>query len=378
MRILYITQMYPSEKLPQYCAFLHLQVKALIANDVEVQVVIPSVVEETHECIFDGVSVLYLQYRDFSRSCLYGLVTAKLIKELNKNLKVSDYDVIYAIHAPANILEFSRVVARRNHKPLLVHYRGYNIFNEYEEEKKALFSNPERVKEKVVKQSDLSIGVSQKTVDIIKRRFPNAPTEVIYNGVDLEVFATANEDTSDGVVKLLCVANLIPIKGHKLLLNAYSRICDKYPQLKLQLDIVGRGFLEEELKQYVAENNIKNVYFSGYVSHRDVAEYMKKTTIFVLPSVYESFGNVCLESMACGKPVVIFEGQGVDEIIEDGYSGMIAEKGNAEDLELKIEKLLLDKDLRAYIAKNAQEVAKQYTWDRSAKCIIESINKVKK
>lgn len=378
MRILYITQMYPSEKLPQYCPFLHMQVKALIANGVEVQVVIPSVVEETHACVFDDVPVLYLQYRDFSRSCLYGFVTAKLIKELKKHLKASNYDVIYAIHAPANILEFSRVVAKRNNKPLFVHYRGYNIFKEYEEEKKALFSNPERVKEKVVKQSDLSIGVSKKTVDIIKQRFQNAPTEVIYNGVDLEVFATVNEDAPDEVIKLLCVANLIPIKGHKLLLDAYSRICDKYPQLKLQLDIVGRGFLEEELKQYVVENNIKNVCFSGYVAHKDVAEYMKRTTIFVLPSVYESFGNVCLEAMACGKPVVIFEGQGIDEIIEDGYTGMIAKKGNAEDLELKIEKLLLDNDLRAFIAKNAREIAQQYTWDRSAKCIIESINKVKK
>ena len=68
----------------------------------------------------------------------------------------------------------------------------------------------------------------------------------------------------------------------------------------------------------------------------------------------------------------------IDELIQDGYSGMIAPKGDVNELEAKIEQLVLDKDLRLNIAHNANQIARQYTWDYSAKCIIKAVNKVLK
>lgn len=376
MKLLYITQMYPSEELPQYCVFLHLQVKALIRNGVGITVVIPTTEKESCQTQYDGVSVIYLHYKDYSRTALYPLVCRELKKELGRFEDVSRFDAVYAIHAPANILDFARSAAQSARKPLIVHYRGYNIFEEYHKEPKAFLSDPEKVREKVVKASALSIGVSHKTVEIITKRFPDAPVAVVYNGVDAQLFSSdASVEKHDGI-RLVCVANLIPIKGHKYLFDAVKQILQKHEDLLLTTDIVGRGSYENELKSYVEENKIPGVTFHGYVGHEKVARFVQSSDIFVLPSVYESFGNVCLEAMACQKPVVIFEGQGIDELIEDGVSGMIAKKADTSDLADKIERLIDDPALRDSIAENARKTAKEYTWDASAKSIIKALEGV--
>ena len=374
MRLLYVTQMYPSEELPQYCIFIHLQVKALIANGVDITVVIPCTEKQSQSAKYDDVDVIYLNYRDYSRSILYGLVSHQLKNELIRFVDVSDYDIVYAVHAPANIMNFARALSSQYHKPLVGHYRGFNVFEEYKPEEKVLFSNPKRMKERVVKSSALSIGVSRKIVNVITDRFPDAPVAVVYNGVDKSVFSESHEkNINENEFRLLCVANLIPIKGHKYLLDAVKALSEKHPYLKIDLDIVGRGFLEDELKQYVVDNSISNVHFHGYVKHEDVAEFMRKTDIFVLPSVYEAMANVCFEAMACHKPIVIFEGQGTDELIEDGISGMIAKKGDSKDLAAKIEELISNRVLRHTVAENGYRVVQRLTWDASAKSVIEVI-----
>lgn len=375
MKLLYITQMYPSKELPQYCVFLHLQVKALIKNGVEIVVVIPTA-EAASRTVYDGVEVVYLHFKDVNRSALYGLTSSRLYKSLRDAVDLTDFDAVYAIHAQANILHFARTVARRIGKPLAVHYRGYNIFQEYTPEPKVFLSNNEKVKEKVVKASAVSIGVSKKVVEIITDRFPEAPVAVVYNGVDKSVFSDGEPSEAHDDIRILCVANLIPIKGHRFLFNAVKAIREKNPDLKLSVDVVGRGPLENELKEYVREHHISDVRFHGYVPHESVSDFMRETDIFTLPSVYEAFGNVCLESMACKKPIVIFEGQGIDELIEDGVSGMIAEKGNQTDYTEKLEKLVKDKELRRRIAKNGFSVAQQYTWDQSAKDIIRVFGRI--
>lgn len=373
MRILYITQMYPSKELPQYCIFLHQQVKALINNGVEITILVPTTKKQKTEEVFDGVKIFYLGYNDFSRTILYPLVRKQLMRECREVVNVAEYDLIYAIHSPANILDFTSFLAKTFKKPLVVHYRGYNIFDEYEKQKKVLFSNVQKVQENVVKNSTLSIGVSKKTTQIIKKRFPLAPVATVYNGVDANLFVEEPCDGETEDIKLLCVANLIPIKGHKFLFDAVKQLQIKYPQKNINLDVVGRGFFEEELKTYVEKNGVKNVRFHGYVNYDRVAEYMRKTDIFVLPSIYESFGNVCMEAMASKKPIVIFEGQGVDELVVDGISAMIATKGDAQELFLKIERLVNDVELRETIANEGFKVAQKYSWDYSAKMIIKHI-----
>ena len=376
MKLLYITQMYPSKELPQYCIFLHLQVKALMSRGVDITVVIPATEGESRETEYDGVKVIYLNYRDYSRSALYGLVSFQLHKELKKFIDVSEYDAIFAVHAAANILWFDLCLARKANKPLIVNYRGNNIFEEYKKEPKVFLSNPVKVREEVVKGSSLSIGVSGVTVNVIKERFPDAPVAVVHNGVDSALFSSESQESRPGELHILCAANLIPIKGHKYLFDAVKSLCEKFPDIKLITDVVGRGPYENELKKYIEDNDIPNVIFHGYVHHDKVAQFMKDTDIFVLPSIFEAFGNVVLEAMACKKPVVIFKGQGMDDYVTDGVNGMAAKTGDTADLTAKLELLIKDPELRKTLAENARETARRLTWDASAVSMIRAIEGV--
>ncbi|MBR4762534.1 MAG: glycosyltransferase family 4 protein [Clostridia bacterium] len=376
MNILYITQMYPSYELPQYCAFLHNQVKAIKLCGANITVVIPSIEKLSQYTNYDGIDVLYVKYRDFSRSALGPLVYFQLKREIAKYIKVSDFNIVYAIHSPVNILYSAMRIAKANRLPFIVHYRGYNIFNEFESVRKAFLDNPQKAMEHIVKNTDLSLAVSKRTAAIITNRFPDSPVEVVYNGVDAKIFNCDLHIPSHEGFRILCVANLIPIKGHKYLFDAFKQLSEQYPEKALQLDLVGRGPYENDLKEYVLNNSIKNVFFHGYVLHTEIADYMKNTDIFVLPSVYESFGNVCLEAMACKKPIVIFSGQGIDEIITDGINGLIAEKVNVEQLKEKIECLLLYTDKRNAIAENGYKTAKSFTWQKSGEKLYNIIKKV--
>ena len=378
MKLLYITGMYPSERNPQYCAFIHNQVKALIRNGVEITVVKITVNGSSSKAEYDGVEVVDLKYKDRTRTILYPFIAISLFRKLKKFVKLQEYDIVYVVHSPANILYFGRFLSRRCKKPLVVHYRGFNVFNEYNETKtKGLFLNQEKIKRNVVLSSDLSIGVSKKVIDVIKKEYPQCPAAVVYNGVDTQSFSE-KIIRNDDVFKIICVANLIPIKGHKFLFEAINNIHKKYPDIKVKLEVIGAGFYEKELKQFVENNGIKDIEFKGVLPHSEVALSMQRADILVLPSVYEACANVCFEAMACHLPVVIFSGQGTEEIMENGVSGMIAEKGDVSDLQSKIERLMFDDKLRESVGENAFNRIKQYTWDKSAKCIIENLNKILK
>lgn len=376
MKILYITQMYPSAELPQYCAFLHNQVKAMQGCGAEISVVVPSTEKATGHTVYDGVDLFYLSYRDYSRTAFSPLVCARLKKEIKRFFKVKDFDIVYAIHAPVNILYFAQKLAKANKLPLIVHYRGYNIFTEFEGNQKAFLSNPEKAMEKIVKKTDLSLAVSKRTAAVITDRFPRLPVEVVYNGVNQEVFDAQEKPTPHDGIRLLCVANLIPIKGHKYLLDAFKNLSKKYPQKQLRLDLVGRGPMEAELKAYVETNQIENVNFYGYIPHEKVSEMMQNTDIFVLPSVYEAFANVCLEAMACKKPIVIFAGQGTDEIVTDGVNAMVAEKANGKQLEEKIEFLINNPEKCKEIAENGHRTVREFTWQKSGERLMEIMERV--
>ena len=368
--------MYPSKELPQYCAFLHNQVKAMQECGAEISVVIPTTQRQSEYVKYDGVDVFYIKYRDFSRS-MFGIAVYAQIKDGIKHfLEVKNYDVVYAIHASVNLLYTAMKLAKSNKLPFVVHYRGYNIFNEFEGSHKGFLDNPEKMMEHIVKNTNLSLAVSKRTASVITNRFKDLPVDVVYNGVDTKVFDGQEQMPHHNGIKVLCVANLIPIKGHKLLFEAYKKILDKHPDRDIRLDIVGRGTSEEELKEYVKNKNIKNVFFHGYVSHDGVAEFMKNTDIFVLPSIYEAFANVCLEAMACKKPIVIFSEQGTDEIIKDGVNGMVAEKANVEQLREKIEFLLENPEKREEIGENGYRTIIEFTWKKSGENLINKLEKV--
>lgn len=131
---------------------------------------------------------------------------------------------------------------------------------------------------------------------------------VIYNPFNLEAIQlqagkgleAAEEEIFQQPV-LITAGALSEQKGHRYLLRAFLKIKSEIPAM--QLVILGRGELEKELKELAASLKLKDaVHFLGYRDNPFC--YFSRSSIFVLPSLYEGFPNVLVEAMACGVPVI--------------------------------------------------------------------------
>ena len=158
--------------------------------------------------------------------------------------------------------------------------------------------------------------------------------------------------------KIIHVARLSPAKDQKVLLSAFQLLKERYSK-KVSLVILGKGELENELKEFCKKNHIDDVYFLGF--QENPYQFIKNSDVFVLSSKSEGFGNVITEAMAIGIPVVSTDCMsGPREILKDGKCGMLVEVGNSEELATALEKVLTDNKLRKQIVEVASKEVIQY------------------
>jgi glycosyltransferase involved in cell wall biosynthesis len=140
----------------------------------------------------------------------------------------------------------------------------------------------------------------------------------------------------------LCVGRLSPEKGIFTLLDAWKLIVkktnDKNFMDKKKLMIAGSGPQKKELEAYAITLGIDSyVTFLGQQSRSEIADLMLSARFLIFPSLwYETFGLTVLEAGILGTPSIISSGITTSSIIEDGISGICFERGNAEDLAVKI------------------------------------------
>jgi len=181
--------------------------------------------------------------------------------------------------------------------------------------------------------------------EVLQTMGDGAETSVVYNGVDPTLFAPAPDTDKPPTATLLSVGNLIPIKGHEIVLRAAGGLVGKYPSLRYE--IIGDGPEQARLSALAKELGVfDKVRFLGRQSRREVAEAMKRCTVFALPSCYEALGCVYLEAMATAKPVIACRGQGVEEIIRHGENGWLVRSDNLQDMVQALSTLLGDACLR--------------------------------
>lgn len=208
------------------------------------------------------------------------------------------------------------------------------------------------------------IGVSE-----VALKFLNScrvPTTVIPNGIDLEIFnpkAKKIKKFLDGKVNILFVGRIEERKGLIYLLRAYQILEKKFQNLRLI--IIGEGELKEKCQNFVKDQNLKEVYFEGEKTGKELVSYFNSSNIFCAPSIYgESFGIVLLEAMACGLPVVAFANEGYKEFFRGKKGGILVKNRDYKDLAKKLKILIENENLRKQMGKWGREEAKKYSWDR--------------
>jgi len=153
---------------------------------------------------------------------------------------------------------------------------------------------------------------------------------------------------------ILSVGNLIPTKGHEVLIRSVASLAPEVPSLSLE--IVGSGPEQRRLEKLSEDLGCTDrVRFLGRRSRAETAAAMQRCSVFALPSRYEGLGCVYVEAMSTGKPVVGCRGQGIAEIIQQGSNGFLVGPDNEKELTLVLSMLLRDEQKRGNLGRAARE-----------------------
>lgn len=178
--------------------------------------------------------------------------------------------------------------------------------------------------------------------------------KVIYHGISEKEMGKPKELSNSKHRRIALLGRLVPLKGH---ITAINFIKELNKTLDCSLDIVGEGYLKEDLKRYVQEIGIsEKVNFIGYTNNPK--EFINNADLVMLTSKAEGFGLVLIEAMSMGVPVMSNDAPAMNEIIEDGINGYLIKNLNIAELVRKTAELFEDKNLYYSISKNAINTVK--------------------
>lgn len=156
---------------------------------------------------------------------------------------------------------------------------------------------------------------------------------------------------------VLSLARFSPQKNYIGFLPAWKKVETKHPDWTLEL--FGEGEDESQMRSIIERDNLLNVHIHPYTKNT-AAAYLD-ASIYILPSNYEGFPLVLLESMAYGVPVVAYDCPcGPSEIIQDGVDGFVTRYKDAGDMADKINYLIEHKDIRKQMGQAAANNIKRF------------------
>lgn len=210
--------------------------------------------------------------------------------------------------------------------------------------------------------------------DRVRRQLPAHLADrcvVAHNGFDPAVFKR-REAAASGATELVSVGNIGPRKGHDVVAQALHLLRRRGCSVRWR--VIGEGPLRTALERTVQRLGLTDqVLFEGTLPPTDVAERLSKSAIFVLPAQYEAFGCVFIEAMAVGLGTIAGAGEGMEEVIAPGATGLLVEP-DAEEVAVAIKGLVDHPDhLRNLGARASAFVHLEYTWDRRAALLNERL-----
>lgn len=306
--------------------------------------------------------------------CLSKLNYLKVLPELKKVIREFKPDIMHAHFATS----YGLLGALSGFHPFILSVWGSDVFDF---PKKS--SLHRKILEYNLKKADKILSTSLVMAEETKI-YTDKEIEVTPFGIDTVKFAPekadraaltpfTEEDIVIGTIKLLEEKY-----GINHLIEAFSIVSRKHPELPLKLLIVGDGSERKNLESLSEKLEIKDkVYFAGMADYSKVPYFNNVLDVYAALSNYESFGVAIIEAQSCGKPVVVSNVGGLPEVVEDGKTGFVVEKKNAAAAAEKLEKLVLDADLRERMGSAGRErVLRLYDWNENVTQMMEIYNKI--
>jgi phosphatidyl-myo-inositol alpha-mannosyltransferase len=184
---------------------------------------------------------------------------------------------------------------------------------------------------------------------------------LIPNGIDYNRFAqtTKKQKPNESKKSILYLGRLEKRKGVDYLISAYSKLREKHDDVELL--IAGNGVKSSSLQRMVAQYEVPDVKFLGFIQESDKPQLMRSADLYCSPALYgESFGIVLLEAMAVGTPVIAGNNSGYASVMTGRGRLSLVSPTQTEDFAQRMELMLYDKEVRDLWIKWATTTVKQY------------------
>ncbi len=194
-----------------------------------------------------------------------------------------------------------------------------------------------------------------------------ANLKVVSRGVDTKLFNIAKRDTrlrsswgaTDDTKVLISVGRMAPEKNLDQVLKTYDALKSTGQAFKLVM--VGDGPLKEQFQKRYPE-----IIFPGMLSQTNLAAYYASSDLFIFPSQTETFGNVTLEALASGIPVLAFDCAAARDWVQTGVNGWLIAENNPEGFAAQAVAIFNSKDLLDQITQSTRQQVVHLDWDQIA------------
>lgn len=243
------------------------------------------------------------------------------------------------------------------------------------------------VERAAIARSDRVVAVSATDRRQMETLYGACPrkVEVVPGGVDLDRFRPGSRAVARVALGLsrqadvlLFVGRIQRLKGIEVVLRAAAELRARRPARELVVLVVGgrpagkgRGGPEQRelarLQALAGRLGLADIVrFIGAVQQRELPTYYQAADATIMPSTYESFGLVAVESLACGTPVVASQVGGLRSIVEDGRNGFLIPWRHPNLFADRLEQLLADPSLADRLGRAGLRTAQRFSWGAAA------------
>ncbi|MCR5848944.1 MAG: glycosyltransferase family 4 protein [Lachnospiraceae bacterium] len=321
----------------------------LAARDYEVIIVSMCGEKKSHYPLDERIRIYYMEAPGFSKRIIGNIRKLKDIVVKEKPDYWVDVDIILGL--------YTVFVKNRQKGMKWISWEHFNYYTKF-----PYYAGLRKFTRRMVcKKSDYLVVLSKedegyyRSNEKIKGELLSIPNPSPYE---------AKESTKEREKTVLAAGRLTAIKGFDMLLEAWSKIENEFPDWKLV--IAGEGEEREKLEGMIASMKIKRAELPGFIEN--MPDMYEKASVFVLSSRNEGFVMVLLEAMSFGLPCVGFGCKaGVKELIIDGKNGFVAEPEDCDDMAEKLRKVMSDEELRKKMCRYSTEHVRSFDID----CILD-------
>ena len=230
---------------------------------------------------------------------------------------------------------------------------------------------------RIYRRCDTIVAPSESMAQVLREQRMSYDVGIWTRGVDRDIFTPEKRDISwrralgisDDETVIGFVGRLVMEKG----LDVFSEVIEKLERrgVKHRVLVVGEGPARDWF-----EGRLTNGIFVGFQSGADLGRAVASMDMLFNPSVTETFGNVTLEAMACGLPVVAAKATGSQSLVKDGVSGRLIRPGATSEFADVLQNYCEDRAAREAAGDAGGQAADRYSWDRINQTLVDTYLRV--